>query len=285
MNKIYRELSYRTSKIITNTYSTSFSRAVSFLHSEIRDAIHSIYGFVRLADEIVDTFHDFDKKYLLERFEKDYYDAAEKGISLNPALNSFLITVKKYKISDDLIRAFLKSMKLDLYKSEHNTKEETSEYIYGSAEVVGLMCLKVFTGGDEKMYNELREPAMRLGAAFQKVNFLRDIKNDTENLNRKYFHSMAGKELSEDIKNDIIKEIESDFEASKAGIKALPANSRLGVLIAYYYYRSLLIRLKKTRAEKLLESRIRVPDFKKALLMLKAWVVNKLGPQRELKKI
>ena len=278
MIRLYEDLSFRTSRNITHTYSTSFSRAVSFLDSGIRDAIHSIYGFVRLADEIVDTFHDYDKNYLLDRFEKDYYDAMGKGISLNPALNSFVITVKKYKIPDELIRAFLRSMKLDLYKSDHATKEETSEYIYGSAEVVGLMCLKVFTDGNEKLYNELIEPARRLGAAFQKVNFLRDIKNDTENLNRRYFHNMTARELNENVKKEIIKEIEGDFEASKAGIKKLPSNSRLGVLIAYYYYKRLLIKIKHTRAEKLLESRIRVPDFNKLLLLIKAWLINKLKP-------
>lgn len=278
MIHLYKEISFRTSKIITRTYSTSFSRAVSFLDPGIRDAIYGIYGFVRLADEIVDTFHDYDKQYLLERFEKDLYDALEKGISLNPALYSFSLTVKKYRITDDLIKAFLKSMKTDLYKSYHNTKEETNEYIYGSAEVVGLMCLKVFTGGDEKLYSELKEPAMKLGSAFQKVNFLRDIKNDTEDLNRKYFHNMSSGEMNEDIKNEIIKDIENDFIAAKAGIRRLPANSRLGVLIAYYYYSRLLKKIKRTRAERLFESRIRVPDFHKMLMMIKAWTVNKFKP-------
>jgi len=278
MIRLYEDLSYRISRMVTRTYSTSFSRAVSFLHHDIRDAIYSIYGFVRLADEIVDTFHDYDKEYLLDRFEKDYYDAMEKGISLNPVLNSFGVTVKKYKIPDELIKAFLASMKLDLFKSDHTTREETSEYIYGSAEVVGLMCLKIFTDGDDKLYNELIEPARRLGAAFQKVNFLRDIKNDTENLNRSYFHNMHERELNEKVKKEIIKEIESDFEASKAGIKRLPSNSRLGVLIAYYYYKRLLVKIKHTKAEKLLESRIRVPDFHKLLLLIKAWMINKFKP-------
>lgn len=202
----------------------------------------------------------------------------EKGISLNPALNSFAITVKKYNISDDLIRSFLESMKLDLHKSDHTTREETSEYIYGSAEVVGLMCLKVFTNGNEKLFNELIEPARRLGAAFQKVNFLRDIKNDTENLNRRYFHNMTEREFDENVKKDIIKEIESDFEASKAGIKRLPSDSRMGVLIAFYYYKRLLSKIKNKKAEKLLESRIRVSDFHKLILLVKAWMINKLKP-------
>lgn len=277
MADLYNDVSFKTSKLVTRSYSTSFSRAVSVLDPEIRDAIYSIYGFVRLADEIVDTFHDFNKQYLLEKFEEDLKDSGKNGISLNPVLNAFILTVKKYRIDDELIRAFLKSMKIDLYKSNHISKEETDEYIYGSAEVVGLMCLKVFVNGNEDLNNELQLPAKKLGAAFQKVNFLRDIKNDTELLNRKYFHNLVDQKFNDSMKNSLIKDIESDFSASLQGMKKLPKNSRLGVLIAYLYYKKLLKKISKTPAEKLLTARIRVPDLTKMILLGKAYLVNKLN--------
>ena len=276
MADLYTEISFETSKLVTRSYSTSFSRAVSFLDHDVRDAIYSIYGFVRLADEIVDTFHDFNKQHLLEKFEEDLTNSEKNGISLNPVLNSFILTVKKYNIDDGLIKAFLKSMKVDLFKSNHISKEETDEYIYGSAEVVGLMCLKVFVNGKEELYKELQIPAKKLGAAFQKINFLRDIKNDTELLNRKYFHDLVNKKFDDSLKNSLVKDIESDFKASLHGLKKLPQNSRLGVLIAYFYYKNLLKRISKTPAEKLLTSRIRVPDLKKMILLGKAYFVNKL---------
>ncbi len=275
MLSLYDDVSFETSKLITTAYSTSFSRAVSFLDREIRDAIYSIYGFVRLADEIVDTFHDYDKYSLIDRFERNFYEALNEGISLNPVLNSFQLTVKKYNIDDDLIQAFLKSMKLDLSRLEHNSKDETDEYIYGSAEVVGLMCLKVFVNKDEKLYGELKNPARKLGSAFQKVNFLRDLKNDTEDLKRQYFHNLAGRKFDEETKAEIIRDIENDFSSSVTGMKKLPRNSRLGVMIAFYYYKNLLKRIKRTQAEKLLEKRIRVPDLIKLLLLFKAWIVNR----------
>jgi len=276
MIELYSDISFKSSRLITRLYSTSFSRAVSFLDPEIRDAIYGIYGFVRLADEIVDTFHDFDKQCLLEKFEKDFEDAREKGISLNPVLNSFIITVNKYNIDDELIRAFLKSMKTDLFKSIHNSKQETDEYIYGSAEVVGLMCLKVFVNGNDELYRELLVPAKKLGAAFQKVNFLRDLKNDTEMLNRKYFHNLADNRFDESMKMTIIRDIEADFNASLEGMRKLPENPRLGVLIAYTYYKKLLGKIKKTPAETLLTTRIRVPDLTKGILLVKAYFYNKL---------
>ncbi len=275
MLSIYNYVSFETSKLVTTAYSTSFSRAVSFLDREIRDAIYSIYGFVRLADEIVDTFHDYDKQSLIDRFERNFYEALNDGISINPVLNSFQLTVKKYNIDDDLIQAFLKSMKLDLSRLEHNSKDETDEYIYGSAEVVGLMCLKVFVNKDEKLYGELKNPARKLGSAFQKVNFLRDLKNDTEDLKRQYFHNLAGRKFDEETKAEIIRDIENDFSSSVTGMKKLPRNSRLGVMIAFYYYKNLLKRIKRTQAEKLLEKRIRVPDLIKLLLLFKAWIVNR----------
>ena len=276
MLKLYTDISYNTSRLVTHSYSTSFSRAVSFLDKDTRDAIYSIYGFVRLADEIVDTFHDFNKQYLLEKFEKDFDDAIENGISLNPVVNSFMITVKKYNIDDALIRSFLKSMKIDLFKKNHNSRDETDEYIYGSAEVVGLMCLKVFLKGNDELFRELQIPAKKLGSAFQKVNFLRDIKNDTEFLNRRYFHALVENRFDESVKKNIIDDIESDFAGSIHGMNKLPENSRLGVLIAYYYYKNLLNRIKKTPAEKLLKTRIRVPDIIKMVLLLKAYFVSKL---------
>lgn len=276
MSNLYRDVSYKTSKLITSSYSTSFSIAVRFLQADLRKAIYSIYGFVRLADEIVDTFHKHDKKYLLGKFESDYYEAMEHGISLNPVLNAFQETVKRYKIHDDLIQAFLNSMKIDLFKNDHTTEAELNEYIYGSAEAVGLMCLRVYTEGDEMLYQELAGPAKKLGAAFQKVNFLRDMKNDTETLNRRYFYDTVGQKFDESIKKKIIDEIEKDFAFSIPGIKRLPENSRFGVLIAYYYYQRLLKKIKKTPAEKLLTTRVRVPDFIKILLLIKASLSRKL---------
>ena len=187
MKQLFDEVSFDTSKLVTKKYSTSFSLAVKMLSPTIRAAIYNIYGFVRFADEIVDTFHNYEKEALFNDFESQYYRALEDGISLNPILNSFQTTVRRYNITDDLVSSFLKSMRSDLSKTTYQTKEEYEEYIYGSADVVGLMCLKVFVNGNEKKYNELKKAAMRLGSAFQKVNFLRDLKNDYELLNRSYF--------------------------------------------------------------------------------------------------
>lgn len=277
MQNLFDEISFRTSCLVTQSYSTSFSSAVRLLDRGIRPAIYSIYGFVRLADEIVDTFHKYDKKELLQKFENDYYDAVRCGISLNPVLNAFQITVGKYGIPDDLIRAFLKSMKTDLVKQDHNTRDETAEYIYGSAEVVGLMCLRVFVLGDEKLYNELEAPAKRLGSAFQKVNFLRDIKDDTNLLNRKYFHTVLESGFDEKVKKEITGDVDEEFRDALQGIKKLPSNSRLGVLVAFYYYKKLLVIIRKTPAEKLLKQRVRVPDFVKLFLLIKAYIINKLN--------
>lgn len=277
MRNLFDEISFKTSSLVTRSYSTSFSSAVRLLDRGIRDAICSIYGFVRFADEIVDTFHEYDKKNLLDKFEKDYYDAVSSGISLNPVLNSFQITVRKYHIPDDLIRAFLKSMKTDLTKQNHNTKNETAEYIYGSAEVVGLMCLRVFVLGNDNLYNELEAPAKRLGSAFQKVNFLRDIQDDTKLLKRKYFHNSIASDFDEKAKKEIVDDVEEEFEDAIAGIRKLPDNSQLGVLTAFYYYRKLLGIIRKTPAEKLMKQRVRVPDYIKLALLTKAYVVCKLN--------
>lgn len=276
MLELFNNISFKTSNLVTRSYSTSFSNAVRMLDRETRDAIYSIYGFVRFADEIVDTFHTFNKQNLLDKFERDYYYAVENGISLNPILNSFQITVRRYQIPDSLIQAFLNSMKIDLVKQNHNTKSETQKYIYGSAEVVGLMCLKVFVKGDDKSYKELEIPARKLGSAFQKVNFLRDIKDDTELLNRQYFHDTVKSGFNEEIKKKIIDDVEKEFTDSLTGIKKLPANSQVGVLTAYYYYITLLKKIKNTAAEKLMLKRVRVPDFVKILLFLKAFIACKL---------
>jgi phytoene synthase len=276
MQQLYRDISYKTSKLITRSYSTSFSIAVSYLPPETGDAIYSIYGFVRLADEIVDSFHGYDRKSLIEQLEHDYYLALADGISINPVLNSFQETVRKYNIPGDLIEAFISSMKTDLVKSEYNSGQETSEYIYGSAEVVGLMCLMVFVKGNLQLYNELKEPARKLGAAFQKVNFLRDIRNDTEKLDRYYFHHMNGRIFNEMIKKKIVDEIRNDFRASVDGIRKLPDDCRPGVQVAYYYFLELLDKIERTPAGKQFEKRIRVSDIFKIFLLGKALVFSKL---------
>ena len=276
MQKQFRDISFETSKLITARYSTSFSKAVSYLAPDLRESIYSIYGFVRIADEIVDSFHDYDREKLISNFERDWYEAYENRISSNPALNSFQETVRKYNIPDELIISFLKSMKADLVKSAYITKDETSEYIYGSAEVVGLMCLIVFVRGDRKLYEELSEPARRLGAAFQKVNFLRDIKNDIEHLDRYYFHHTIGAEFNEEVKREIIKDIEEDFRSALPGLRKLPEDSKTGVLIAYYYFHTLLRKISRTPARKQFEKRIRVHDFIKLLILGKAFIISRL---------
>lgn len=274
--QLYYKTTYNISKLITQSYSTSFSIATSLFEKEMRDAIYAIYGFVRFADEIVDTFHDYDKKYLLEKFESDYYDAVNQGISLNPILQSFQQTVKKYNIPDEYIQAFLTSMKYDLVKNDYSDKVEADIYIYGSADVVGLMCLKVFCNGDVNLYNELELSARKLGSAFQKVNFLRDLKNDIEVLDRRYFPEIQQQKFDEKSKLVVIQDIENDFSSAYVGIKKLPKRSKLAVLIAYYYYMSLLKKIKKTEADKIIESRISISNFKKMLLLLKAMFVYKL---------
>jgi len=275
MEQLYNSVSFKISKLVTRTYSTSFSIAVSFLDHEMQNAIYSIYGFVRFADEIVDSFENCDKKQLLEKFEKDYYEAFNNSVSLNPILHAFQHVVKKYKIPDEFIQAFLSSMKVDLYKNEFRNKEEIDAYIYGSADVVGLMCLKVFTNGNEELFSELKFPAMKLGSAFQKVNFLRDLKNDMENLDRQYFPDVRKDNFNESIKNDIIQDIQNDFSLSFIGIKRLPNNAKLPVLIAFIYYKQLLKKIKYTPAKKLLNTRIRVSDSQKILLLVKAFLTCK----------
>ena len=278
MKDIFDRVSNDCSKLVTKSYSTSFSLAVNMLSPIIRSDIYNIYGFVRFADEIVDTFHDYDKEKLMEHFERDYYLSKEFGISLNPILNSFQQTVNKYKIPDEMVQAFLKSMKADLFKTEYQTKAEYDEYIYGSADVVGLMCLKVFVNGNDQMYEALKDAAMRLGSAFQKVNFLRDLKDDYEVLNRSYFPNINLGELNAASKQIIIDEIEDDFDfAYKNGILKLPVEAKFGVYMAYRYYRRLLKKLKAVPSEKIMDTRIRISDPMKINLLARSYVKYKLN--------
>ena len=278
MKQLFDQVSFQTSKLVTEKYSTSFSMAVKMLSPSIRSAIYNIYGFVRFADEIVDTFHNYKKEQLLENFEKQYYMALKNGISLNPILNSFQATVTKYNIPDELVVAFLNSMKADLFKTTYKTKKEYEEYIYGSADVVGLMCLKVFVNGNEEKYNELKEAAMRLGSAFQKVNFLRDLKDDYELLNRSYFPGVNLSSLDSKSKELIIKEIEDDFDyAYSNGILKLPVEAKFGVYMAYRYYRRLLKKLKNVPSSEIIETRVRISDPMKINLLARSYVKYKLN--------
>jgi phytoene/squalene synthetase len=277
MMSVYHKVSQICSRITTEEYSTSFSSAIRLLHRDLQIPIYNIYGFVRFADEIVDTFHDYNKELLFEMFEKDLAQAIENKISLNPILNSFQDTVHKYKIPDALINSFMKSMKMDLVKTKYNNFQEYNEYIYGSADVVGLMCLKVFVNGDDKKYKELEQSAMRLGSAFQKVNFLRDLKADYEDLNRTYFPNIDLAKLDEESKNSIIKEIDADFKAGYEGIKNLPVEAKFGVYTAYIYYKKLLSKLSKTPSIEIKNTRIRVANYQKISLLAKCYVNYRLN--------
>ena len=276
MKSLFDKISFDCSLNVTKSYSTSFSSAVKMLAPSIRQDIYNIYGFVRLADEIVDTFHDYDKEKLFSMFENDLDAALSNKISLNPVLNSFQYTVHKYSIPTTLIDAFMKSMKLDLHKKEYTTLSEYNEYIYGSADVVGLMCLKVFVNGDDSKFSELEHSAMRLGSAFQKVNFLRDLKSDFEDLSRTYFPNTDLSRLDESSKDFIIKEIEADFAAGFQGIVLLPIEAKFGVYTAYIYYKKLLSKLKKTPSLEIKNTRIRVPDYQKIGLLAKCYVNYRL---------
>ena len=277
MKSIFDKVSFECSRNVTKSYSTSFSTAVKMLAPSIRQDIYNVYGFVRFADEIVDSFHDYDKESLFALFENDLALALKNKISLNPVLNSFQHTVTKYDIPMDLIDAFMKSMKLDLTKTEYKTTEEYQEYIFGSADVVGLMCLKVFVNGDHTKYNELKDSAMRLGSAFQKVNFLRDLKADYEDLSRTYFPNTDLNELDEISKLKIIEEIEADFKAGYQGIVNLPMEAKFGVYTAYIYYKKLLSKLKKTPSAEIKNTRIRVPNYQKYGLFAKSYLSYKLN--------
>jgi phytoene synthase len=268
MKKLYDHLSHECARNVTKKYSTSFSSAVRLLAPSIRQDIHNIYGFVRVADEIVDSFHDYPKSELFNRFEQNYYHAYLNGISTNPIINAFIQTVHKYKINQELVQSFLDSMRSDLKKTNYETKEDIDLYIYGSADVVGLMCLKVFVNGDETAYKNLKEAAMRLGSAFQKVNFLRDIKDDIQVLNRSYFPDVNMHAFTQDQKQLIIKEVREDFEAAYAGVKLLPVSSRTGVYVAYRYYNKLFKQLERTAPSQIMKRRIRVSNLGKALVLI-----------------
>tara|TARA_X000000368_G_scaffold375358_1_gene327673 strand:+ start:122 stop:961 length:840 start_codon:yes stop_codon:yes gene_type:complete len=272
MKEVFDLVSFDCSKLVTKRYSTSFSMGTSLLGSEIKRHIYNIYGFVRFADEIVDTFHKFNKKDLLDRFENDLFYAIENQISLNPILNSFQYTVNKNNIEIELINSFIESMRLDLHKSLYETETEYKKYVYGSADVVGLMCLKVFVKGDLKNYNELKTSAMALGSAFQKVNFLRDLKTDSEDLKRNYFPNVDVANFDEKTKQKIIEEIENDFNNALEGINKLPDDSRLGVYTAYKYYKKLLFKLKRTSSLNIKRIRIRIPNYQKIAVLAKSYL-------------
>lgn len=272
MKSLFDKVSGNCSKAVTNAYSTSFSLATKMLAPSIRQDIYNIYGFVRLADEIVDSFHDYDKETLLDEFTLNLHKAIETKISLNPLLNAFQETVHKYGIEAELYNAFLRSMRQDLHKSTYLTAGEYREYIYGSADVVGLMCLKVFVKGDRQQYEELKESAKRLGSAFQKVNFLRDLKADLEDLSRSYFPDTNLHSLDELSKERIIMEIEEDFAAGLKGIIKLPVEAKFGVYTAYVYYSKLLNKLKKVPSLEIKSRRINVPNYEKAGLLAKSYI-------------
>ncbi|WP_417353313.1 phytoene/squalene synthase family protein [Flavobacterium alkalisoli] len=277
MKSIFDKISYECSRNVTRAYSTSFSSAVKMLSPRIRQDIYNIYGFVRFADEIVDTFHEYDKEQLFNLFEENLTNALRDKISLNPVLNSFQHTAIKYNIPQELIDAFMNSMRQDLVKKDYTTLSEYNEYIYGSADVVGLMCLKVFVNNDDKRYEELKGPAMRLGSAFQKINFLRDLKADTEELERNYFPSLNLNEMTDEVKRQIIEEIEADLAEGYKGILKLPVEAKFGVYTAYAYYRKLLKKLKNTPPLEIKSRRIRVPNYQKLGLLAQCYLNYRLN--------
>jgi 15-cis-phytoene synthase len=273
--EVFLDVSRNCSRITTELYSTSFASAIRLLHSDLRQPIHNIYGFVRFADEIVDTFHDYDKAMLLARFRRDTYSAIEEGISLNPILNSFQQTVNRFSIDIHLIDAFFHSMQMDLQNFTYD-EQCYNEYIYGSAEVVGLMCLQVFCEGNKELYARLEPHARSLGAAFQKVNFLRDINADFQQLSRTYFPGIDFNKFDLGCKKNIEADIEADFSNAYRGIVALPWKARFGVYVAYKYYISLFNKIKKVQPSKMMQQRIRIPNFQKAMIIARAGVKNQL---------
>lgn len=271
MKEVFDQLSHHTSKVTTKRYSTSFSLGIRFLEKELRQPIYDVYGFVRCADEIVDSFHGFDKEKLMADFRIQTFEAIEKEISLNPILNAFQHTVNKYKIPLDLIDTFLKSMEMDL-DFEKYSKKDFETYILGSAEVVGLMCLKIFVFGDEKEYERLKPNAMKLGSAFQKINFLRDLKDDYHILGRTYFPGINMADFTNEVKQEIEADIERDFHEGYLGILELPKNSRFGVYMAYVYYYKLFLKIKACPADRILKERVRIPNRRKYRLFLSSYV-------------
>ena len=276
MKQLFDQVSAKCSKQITRTYSTSFSLGINFLNRKIHEPIYGIYGFVRLADEIVDSFHNYDKHELLKRFSNETELAIAQKISLNPVLNSFQKVVNKYRIEPELIEAFLNSMEMDLRQTSHDT-QSFNEYILGSAEVVGLMCLRVFTDGNEALYQQLKPAAMKLGSAFQKVNFLRDMQQDYEIFGRSYFPVIKFNVFNHSQKKDIVNDINNDFNHALDGIKKLPRSSRLGVYIAYVYYRSLFSKIHALPAERIMRQRIRIANKTKISLLINSVIRNQFN--------
>lgn len=276
MINLFHEVSQDCSRITTEKYSTSFSSAIKLLHKDLRAPVYNIYGFVRFADEIVDSFHEHDKTALLNEFKQATYDAISRGISVNPILHSFQLTVNTYGIDLGLVDSFLYSMELDLHKRKYD-KAGYDEYIYGSAEVVGLMCLHIFCEGDSRLYDELKPYAGNLGAAFQKVNFLRDLKADTENLERSYFPGCDLSSFTTTDKESIEADIQLDFEKAYAGIVKLPEKARFGVYVAYKYYLSLFKKIKRLQADRIMEDRVRIPDYGKMFILAKAGIRSHLN--------
>jgi len=273
---LYDQTCFECSRLITNRYSTSFSLGIKAFDRKYQFPIYAVYGFVRYADEIVDTFEHQDKKELLANFRSETFKAIEENISLNPVLQSFQLIVNQYKIGHDLIEAFLESMKMDLEKLEYN-QQIYEKYIYGSAEVVGLMCLRIFCEKDDKMCADLTPTARNLGSAFQKINFLRDIKSDFEDRGRTYFPSVNFLTFDDVVKREIEKDIKSDFDSSLVGIKKLPKGCRLGVYVAYKYYLQLFEQIKNTPASEIMQKRIRVADSSKLFIFAKAVLKNELN--------
>lgn len=275
MMHLFHKVSRDCSRITTETYSTSFSSAVRLLHKDMQQPIHNIYGFVRFADEIVDTFHGQDKAALLQQFRHETFEAIHRGLSLNPILHSFQLTVSAFDIGHDLIHAFFASMEMDLHRQQYD-EHGYAEYIYGSAEVVGLMCLCVFCEGDREMYERLKPYARSLGAAFQKVNFLRDVKADYQELKRTYFPGVDFRNFTCHMKKQVEDDIEKDFQHAYLGILQLPWKARFGVYVAYKYYLSLFKRIRRVQPARILEARIRIPAYRKAMILVRAGVKNQL---------
>lgn len=273
---LYQSTSLECSRKIAESYSTSFSSAIKLLDKDLRGPIYAIYGFVRLADEIVDTFHHHDQATLLTRFRKDTFDAVDTGISLNPVLHSFQDVVRKYRIETELVKAFFHSMEMDLAKTVYSDRSELNEYVYGSAEVVGLMCLKVFCDGDATQYDSLKPSARSLGAAFQKINFLRDLREDCDELGRSYFPGFSRASFGTSEKRDIELDIQSDLENALDGLLRLPARARPGVMVAYNYYRSLFRKIQSLPPKTILDRRVRVPNWVKAGILAKTGFQNLL---------
>jgi phytoene synthase len=274
--EIFDAVAFESSKIVATRYSTSFSSGIRLLHQKLRNPVYAIYGFVRYADEIVDTLHEHNRGELLARFRLDTETALREGISMNPILQSFQITCARYNISYDLIDTFLKSMEMDLNEVKYD-RSSFDQYILGSAEVVGLMCLRVFTDGDDTNYEKLKPYAMSLGAGFQKINFLRDLKADVEGLGRMYFPDLNFQRLTDEDKKRIELEIESDFTHAYHGIKMLPKEARLGVFVAFVYYKRLFLKIRALPSHRIMEERIRIPNNQKLALVMKCYIKSNLN--------